>query len=77
TSTTSTSGGWTDEGRLFEGVDSEVNGEFADFDAAADTDGTKGLSATEKTVRDQLAAAATPIVTPVYRLFNKVNGDHV
>ncbi|WP_190973586.1 InlB B-repeat-containing protein [Bifidobacterium callitrichos] len=67
TSTTSTSGGWTDEGRLFESPkDDEKNSTLKEF---SDFGGTE--------VASQIAAVSKPIVTPVYRLFNKVNGDHV
>ena len=55
--------GWTDEGRL--------------FDSATATN--KGVSAGKfaEFGNEQLAAAADPIVKPVYRVYNKANGDHV
>ncbi|MCH9275439.1 InlB B-repeat-containing protein [Bifidobacterium amazonense] len=67
TSTTSTKGGWSDEGRLFEAPAVEKNEDLQEF---TEFPGTTAVKA-------QIAAISDPIVTPVYRLYNKVNGDHV
>ncbi|KAA8816079.1 hypothetical protein CSQ85_12185 [Bifidobacterium rousetti] len=75
TSTATTKGGWTDEGRLFESPDPKLNGEFVDFTQAAKDAGLTGDAAKDAATR--LADAAEPIVRQVYRLYNKTNGDHV
>ena len=67
TSTETTRGGWTDEGRLFQTAAPDKAAKFASFDRT---------SADDQIVA-QLDEAADPIVTTVYRAYNKANGDHV
>ena len=63
--------GWTDEGRLFQTAPRSDKDDYftlASFKKAAGND-----AAVEAT----LDAVADPILTPVTRLYNRANGDHV
>ena len=61
-----TSGGWDDEGRLFEAAPDA--GRFADFTFAAKDDAQ---------IAADLDEVADPIVIAINRAYNKANGDHV
>ena len=62
-----TSGGWTDEGRLFEAVAVD-EGKFVDFLDAAERNAQ---------IAADLDEIADPIVIEINRAYNKANGDHV
>ena len=61
--------GWTDEGRLFQTAPRSDKADYstlASFEFVASGDALKTLN-----------AVADPILTPVTRLYNRANGDHV
>ena len=63
--------GWTDEGRLFQ---TAPRSDKADYSTLASF---KKAAGNDAAVEATLDAVADPILTPVTRLYNRANGDHV